>query len=235
MPMDVSDVFSPKMTGDGWGATATRRCRRKAPLPTMPHTIVDGMASHGEAPTRVLAGYTIDRTHVVLHQFCINPERDDARSKDVEGTSDSERERHAMAARVSFRQIGLQTWLKQLFLFAALLVESVLQGLSARTPRSHRPLPSESPPLENAHPSAFKRIAGYIAGWKHRSDVLLGLSDEPRGDSVRRKGQTFGYRAYNGEGKLHSEELRLPNGDDEWKTYDGKGVYSFDERIRNSD
>ncbi len=89
------------------------------------------------------------------------------------------------------------------------------------------PTPSEGPPLENAHPSTFKRIAGYIAGWKHRSDVLLGLSDEPRGDSVRRKGQTFGYRAYNGEGKLHSEELRLPNVDDEWKIYEGKGVYSF--------
>jgi antitoxin component YwqK of YwqJK toxin-antitoxin module len=41
------------------------------------------------------------------------------------------------------------------------------------------------------------------------------------------KGKPLSTRAYNGEGKLHSEELRLPNGDDEWKTYDGKGVYSF--------
>jgi hypothetical protein len=49
------------------------------------------------------------------------------------------------------------------------------------------------------------------------------------------KGTSVGSRVYSSDGKLTSEELRLPNGDDEWKIYDDSGVVVSDERTRTSD
>jgi hypothetical protein len=48
------------------------------------------------------------------------------------------------------------------------------------------------------------------------------------------KGKSLGFRAYGSNGKLTSEELRLPNGDEEWKIYDDSGVVVSDQRTRNS-
>ena len=49
------------------------------------------------------------------------------------------------------------------------------------------------------------------------------------------KGEFARSRVYSNKGKLSSEELRLPNGDDESKIYDDRGVVVSDERTRNSD
>jgi hypothetical protein len=49
------------------------------------------------------------------------------------------------------------------------------------------------------------------------------------------KGKSVRFRVYSSNGKLSSEELRLPNGDDEWKIYDDSGVVVSDERTRDSD
>jgi hypothetical protein len=49
------------------------------------------------------------------------------------------------------------------------------------------------------------------------------------------KGKSVGFQAYNSDGKLSSEELRLPNGNDEWKIYDESGIAVSDVQTRTSD
>jgi hypothetical protein len=49
------------------------------------------------------------------------------------------------------------------------------------------------------------------------------------------KGESVACRVYSSNGKLSSEELRLPNGDNESKIYDDGGVVVSDERTRDSD
>jgi hypothetical protein len=48
-------------------------------------------------------------------------------------------------------------------------------------------------------------------------------------------GRSVDVKSYGSNGKLSSEELRLPNGDDEWKIYDDNGVVVSDQRTRNSE
>jgi len=49
------------------------------------------------------------------------------------------------------------------------------------------------------------------------------------------KGKSVGFQVYNSDGKLSSEELRLPNGNDEWKIYDESGIAVSDVQTRTSD
>ncbi len=49
------------------------------------------------------------------------------------------------------------------------------------------------------------------------------------------KGRSVGLKSYDAKGKLSSEESTLPNGDYEWKIYDGSGIVVSDERTRDSD
>lgn len=49
------------------------------------------------------------------------------------------------------------------------------------------------------------------------------------------KGEVVAFRVYRSNGKLSSEELKFPNGDDEWKIYDDSGGVVSDERTRDSD
>jgi hypothetical protein len=49
------------------------------------------------------------------------------------------------------------------------------------------------------------------------------------------KGKSVRFRVYRSNGKLSSEELRLPNGDDEWKIFDDSGIVVSDVRTRDSD
>jgi hypothetical protein len=48
-------------------------------------------------------------------------------------------------------------------------------------------------------------------------------------------GKSVAFRVYRNDGKLSSEELKLPNGDDEWRIYNDSGVVVSDERTRESD
>src|SRR6185437_9325336 len=48
------------------------------------------------------------------------------------------------------------------------------------------------------------------------------------------KGEVVSFRTYLGNGRLSSEELKYPNGDDEWKIYDESGVVVSDARTRDS-
>lgn len=49
------------------------------------------------------------------------------------------------------------------------------------------------------------------------------------------KGKAVVFRAYRNDGKLSSENLKLPNGDDEWKIFDDSGSAVSDLRTRVSD
>jgi hypothetical protein len=49
------------------------------------------------------------------------------------------------------------------------------------------------------------------------------------------KGRSVVFQAYNSDGKLNSEELKLPNGNDEWKIYDESGIAVSDVQTRTSD
>ena len=49
------------------------------------------------------------------------------------------------------------------------------------------------------------------------------------------KGEISHFMVYRNNGKLSSEQLRLPNGDNEWKIYDDSEVVVSDEQTRNSD
>ena len=49
------------------------------------------------------------------------------------------------------------------------------------------------------------------------------------------KGKVVTFKVYRSNGKLSSEELKSPNGDDEWKIYDDSDVVVSDERTRHSD
>src|SRR6185437_4083142 len=46
--------------------------------------------------------------------------------------------------------------------------------------------------------------------------------------------EVVSFRTYLGNGRLSSEELKYPNGDDEWKIYDESGVVVSDARTRDS-
>lgn len=48
-------------------------------------------------------------------------------------------------------------------------------------------------------------------------------------------GKSVAFRVFHNNGKLSSEELKLPNGDDEWKIYDDSGIVVSDVRTRHSD
>lgn len=49
------------------------------------------------------------------------------------------------------------------------------------------------------------------------------------------KGDVVAFRVYRSNGELSSEELKLPDGADEWKIYDDSGVIVSDLRTRDSD
>ncbi|MGA7317017.1 MAG: hypothetical protein WBX22_23950 [Silvibacterium sp.] len=49
------------------------------------------------------------------------------------------------------------------------------------------------------------------------------------------KGTEVAFRTYRNDGKLSSEDLTLPNGDQEWKIYDDSGSVVSDEKTRVSD
>jgi len=49
------------------------------------------------------------------------------------------------------------------------------------------------------------------------------------------KGEVVAFRVYRSNGRLSSEELKSPNGDDEWRIYDDSGIVVSDERTRDSD
>ena len=48
------------------------------------------------------------------------------------------------------------------------------------------------------------------------------------------KGAAIASKVYLSDGKLSSEDLKLPNGDDEWKIYDDNGHVILDEQTRGS-
>lgn len=49
------------------------------------------------------------------------------------------------------------------------------------------------------------------------------------------QGKSIGVKSYGSNGQLHSEEIQLPNGDQEWKIYDEGGTAVSDMRTRESD
>lgn len=48
------------------------------------------------------------------------------------------------------------------------------------------------------------------------------------------KGAAIASKVYRSDGKLSSEDLKLPNGDDEWKIYDDNGLVTLDWQTRES-
>lgn len=48
------------------------------------------------------------------------------------------------------------------------------------------------------------------------------------------KGAAIASKVYRSDGKLSSEDLKLPNGDDEWKIYDDNGLATLDWQTRES-
>jgi hypothetical protein len=71
----------------------------------------------------------------------------------------------------------------------------------------------ESQRVEATQPDGTREVT-YLAGSKGESHTVTRFDE---------KGNAVGSRNYNNSGRLTSEDSTLPNGDDEWKIYDGSG------------